>query len=199
MRGGSRLGLQVACTDPDTQLVRFGARDYDAATGRWTAKDPIRFEGGQTSLYNYADTDPVNNIDPTGLCFMKHFMFAFNGTNRFFFEGPTRFTRTLIGMMTGGAVARTTGLTSLGMAWRELITLQGVANLGLRGTLMSIAANSIVNTILATAALEVGIAIGSAMDAANQTWGPEGAGCEPENPKKTATNNANKNPNSCGN
>jgi RHS repeat-associated protein len=27
-------------------LVRFGARDYDASTGRWTAKDPIRFDGG---------------------------------------------------------------------------------------------------------------------------------------------------------
>jgi RHS repeat-associated protein len=29
--------------DPDTKLVRFGVRDYDSETGRWTAKDPIRF------------------------------------------------------------------------------------------------------------------------------------------------------------
>ncbi len=26
--------------DPDTKLLRFGARDYDPATGRWTAKEP---------------------------------------------------------------------------------------------------------------------------------------------------------------
>jgi RHS repeat-associated protein len=32
--------------DRDTKLTRFGARDYDTATGRWTAKDPIRFGVG---------------------------------------------------------------------------------------------------------------------------------------------------------
>ena len=26
--------------------MRFGARDYDAVTGRWTAKAPILFDGG---------------------------------------------------------------------------------------------------------------------------------------------------------
>ncbi len=28
--------------DPHTGLVRFGARDYDASTGRWTSKDPTQ-------------------------------------------------------------------------------------------------------------------------------------------------------------
>src|SRR5690606_37159458 len=36
--------------DPDTGLVRFGARDYDPDTGRWTAKDPLGFAGGDTNL-----------------------------------------------------------------------------------------------------------------------------------------------------
>lgn len=50
----------------DTRLDRFGARDYDSLTGRWTAKDPVRFEGGDTNLYAYVAGDPVNWIDVTG-------------------------------------------------------------------------------------------------------------------------------------
>jgi RHS repeat-associated protein len=53
--------------DPDTGLVRFGARDYDAEVGRWTGKDPILFRGGETSLYVYVGGDPINSLDPTGL------------------------------------------------------------------------------------------------------------------------------------
>ncbi len=52
--------------DTDTKLTRFGVRDYDAETGRWTAKDPIGFAGGLTSLYDYVGGDPVNWIDPWG-------------------------------------------------------------------------------------------------------------------------------------
>jgi len=40
------FGFAGGLYDPDTGLVRFGARDYDAAAGRWTAKDPSRFAGG---------------------------------------------------------------------------------------------------------------------------------------------------------
>lgn len=48
-------------------MTRFGARDYDAETGRWTAKDPILFEGGDTNLYGYVLQNPVNWIDFSGL------------------------------------------------------------------------------------------------------------------------------------
>ena len=44
----------------------MGARDYNAATGRWTAKDPIGFAGGDPNLYRSVGNDPVNFIDPTG-------------------------------------------------------------------------------------------------------------------------------------
>jgi RHS repeat-associated protein len=37
--------------DEDTGLVRYGARDYDAYTGRWTARDPALFGGGTSNLY----------------------------------------------------------------------------------------------------------------------------------------------------
>ena len=51
----------------DTKLPRFGYRDYDVTTCKWTAKDPIGFAGGDSNLYGYVLGDPVNFIDPDGL------------------------------------------------------------------------------------------------------------------------------------
>jgi RHS repeat-associated protein len=51
--GFQPFGFAGGLYDPETGLTRFGARDYDAETGRWTAKDPILFEGGDTNLYGY--------------------------------------------------------------------------------------------------------------------------------------------------
>lgn len=64
--GFQPFGFAGGLYDPETGLVRFGARDYDAETGRWTTKDPIGFEGGSTNLYEYAANNPVNFIDPSG-------------------------------------------------------------------------------------------------------------------------------------
>jgi len=65
--GFQPFGFAGGVYDRDTGLVRFGARDYDAQTGRWTTKDPIGFGGGQTNLYVYASGDPINLTDPFGL------------------------------------------------------------------------------------------------------------------------------------
>ena len=65
--GFQPFGFAGGLYDPLTDLVRFGARDYEAETARWLAKDPIQFKGGDTNLYGYVANDPVNFIDPTGL------------------------------------------------------------------------------------------------------------------------------------
>ncbi len=64
--GFQPFGFAGGLYDPDTGLVRFGARDYDPDVGRWTAVDPILFAGGDTNLYGYVLNDPVNSLDLEG-------------------------------------------------------------------------------------------------------------------------------------
>ncbi len=61
------FGFAGGLHDIYTGLVRFGARDFDPTIGRWTAKDPIDFAGGDINLYGYVQHNPVNFIDPEGL------------------------------------------------------------------------------------------------------------------------------------
>jgi RHS repeat-associated protein len=69
--GFQPFGFAGGLYDTDTKLIRFGARDYDPQTGRWTAKDPIQFKGGDTNLYGYVSNDPVNFVDSLGLATEK--------------------------------------------------------------------------------------------------------------------------------
>lgn len=66
------FGFAGGLYDNDTGLVRFGYRDYDPDVGRWTAKDPIFFAGGDTDLFGYCLNDPVNFVDPWGLTSAGH-------------------------------------------------------------------------------------------------------------------------------
>jgi RHS repeat-associated protein len=63
--GFQPFGFAGGLYDRDTGLVRFGARDYDAYTGRWTIKDPIGFDGG-INIYGYVEDSPTNYYDPEG-------------------------------------------------------------------------------------------------------------------------------------
>jgi RHS repeat-associated protein len=49
-------------------LYHFGARLYDPLTGSWTQPDPDYdpADAASNSLYQFADGDPVNSVDPTG-------------------------------------------------------------------------------------------------------------------------------------
>jgi RHS repeat-associated protein len=64
--GFQPFGFAGGLYDRQTRLTRFGARDYDAETGRWTAKDAMLFTAGDPGLYSYAHNSPLNYVDPTG-------------------------------------------------------------------------------------------------------------------------------------
>ncbi|QPJ63823.1 MAG: hypothetical protein G3M70_13955 [Candidatus Nitronauta litoralis] len=70
--GFQPFGFAGGLYDEDTKLVRFGARDYDPETGRWTSKDPIGFDGDGPNVYTYSLSDPINFYDPFGLLRMEY-------------------------------------------------------------------------------------------------------------------------------
>lgn len=64
--GFQPFGFAGGITDAHTGLIRFGARDYDPASGRWTGKDPLLVGGRQPNAYSYVLSDPVNKGDRNG-------------------------------------------------------------------------------------------------------------------------------------
>ena len=66
--GFQPFGYAGGLYEPLTGLVRFGARDYDAETGRWTAQDPMSFGAGTADVYAYVGGNPVSWGDPSGRC-----------------------------------------------------------------------------------------------------------------------------------
>jgi RHS repeat-associated protein len=65
--GFQPFGFAGGLYDSATRLVRFGMRDYDPQTGRWTTKDPVGFVSGDPNVYAYAFGDPINVRDSSGL------------------------------------------------------------------------------------------------------------------------------------
>jgi RHS repeat-associated protein len=64
--GWQPFGFAGGLYDPDSGLVRFGVRDYEASIGRWTVKDPLGLEAGPNA-YEYAADDPLQFVDTSGL------------------------------------------------------------------------------------------------------------------------------------
>jgi RHS repeat-associated protein len=96
--GFQPFGFAGGLYDRDTNLLRFGARDYDPEVGRWIAKDPMGFEGGDSNLYAYAGNNPIQFIDPTGLSFwdgVTDFAAGFGDTITF---GATQWVRQKLGV-----------------------------------------------------------------------------------------------------
>jgi len=77
--GFQPFGFAGGLYDGDTRLTRFGARDYDAETGRWMSPEPLRrvtsflvsesVSGTGLSAYLYAANSPGHSIDTNGLYF----------------------------------------------------------------------------------------------------------------------------------
>jgi RHS repeat-associated protein len=65
--GFQPFGYAGGLLDDATGLTRFGARDYDAEIGRWTAKDPLMFGAGEANVYSYASDTPTTVTDQAGL------------------------------------------------------------------------------------------------------------------------------------
>ncbi|WP_277872938.1 RHS repeat-associated core domain-containing protein [Pseudodesulfovibrio cashew] len=61
------MGFAGGLHDRDLGFVRFGWRDYDTFTSRWTAPDPMGDAGGDPDWYGYCLDDPVNGADLLGL------------------------------------------------------------------------------------------------------------------------------------
>lgn len=75
------LGFAGGLVDPVTDLVRFGWRDYEPASGRWTSRDPLLFAGEQGNLYSYVRNHPVGVVDRSGLTSVSVSVYKFVGVD----------------------------------------------------------------------------------------------------------------------
>jgi RHS repeat-associated protein len=110
-------------------------------------------------------------------CFAGNFSFSWNATNHFFFDGWWRLSRTAIGSITAGSMARTLGSHTVGQALPSVIQHgiggfslgPGLPGHGLGGTALSVGKTMIWNGATVAAVLEAGIVVGSAADGLGQT------------------------------
>ncbi len=64
---------QFGVMDEGNGVYYMRARYYDPSVGRFISEDPIGFGGGDVNLYSYALNNPINFIDPEGLCRWPNF------------------------------------------------------------------------------------------------------------------------------
>jgi RHS repeat-associated protein len=129
------FGFAGGLHDRDTGLVRFGFRDYDPEMGRWTAKDPIGFAGGDTDQYGYVINNPVNAVDPLGL-------FDLVGTY-------AKVEGALKPYVVGGALIVTGGVTTVAGAVTTAVGFASIPETGPAGALVTAVGGAVTITGLA--------------------------------------------------
>jgi len=66
--GASSNPFQFTGRENDgTGLYYYRARYYNPQVGRFLNEDPLRFGGGDVNLHSYANNNPINLTDPSGL------------------------------------------------------------------------------------------------------------------------------------
>ncbi len=118
--GFQPFGFQGGLYDPDTGLVEFGCRWYDAQTGRWISKDPIGLKGGM-NLYEFCGSNPDGCLSWSQVrCFAEGFLIGAAVTVAVAIAAPA--------LAATGAAA----LTTLGVAEATAATVAtGTVTLGL--------------------------------------------------------------------
>jgi RHS repeat-associated protein len=58
-------------TDEETELLYYGFRYYQPASGKWISRDPIE-EGGGEDLYAILQADAINNVDFLGMSYVTY-------------------------------------------------------------------------------------------------------------------------------
>ena len=82
--------------DVETGLHHNLFRYYDPRLGRYLTPDPIRYAGGSTNLYLYANNDPINQCDPDGHFVIPAALLVVAGA-------------ALVGGLIGGAISAASG------------------------------------------------------------------------------------------
>ena len=75
--------------NPDLGLYAYGARYYDPTIARFTGVDPIADQFPHVSTYNYAESEPIANIDLYGLQAVSFQIAARIGGSLDLIPGPT--------------------------------------------------------------------------------------------------------------
>jgi RHS repeat-associated protein len=177
--GFQPVGFAGGIYDTNTGLVRFGARDYDAFTGRWTAKDPIGFAGGDPNLYGYVVGDPVSFVDPHGefpwiivIGGASGFVTAWFGGER----GAKLLGATAIGAAAGAAAASRAVVFGLGKIGSSMV-MGGVFSAGATAGIEMLTRGCVrpgsvaLSAIAGSAGSGVGAARGALRDWAPNTFG----------------------------
>jgi RHS repeat-associated protein len=120
------LGFAGQYTDAANGLIYMRARWYDPATGTFLTTDPLGLAGGDQNPYGYAGRDPVNRLDPTGLCQIKITNRNFYGSlaGYFDFEAGTA-------LFAAGSYLMWQATTGISGAAAAIVGLEGLATAGM--------------------------------------------------------------------